>query len=383
MVRVVLAFIILASTAFGSYVIVPGTGSSTAVVDFTSSSGLTYSSSDVEFTSGVAKLVNQWGSDCVFGAKLSSSINADYSKLGGVLTGTAVGTAAIADGLLDLRDGASAKYVHWPSYKNVTLEPNGTIKLKYTPDYEGNPAERQGIFTVTSQSGSSDNSILFWHQSSALQMQLANINSSATLYMSRAWTPTSGVEYELELVYSFNGGNTRIFIDGVQQGAAGTFTNTRDNRLGILRVGVDNSTTPVADFKMRDLVWYDTQRHTAGYTPGYTLPATTYLTTSPTITQTTGTSMSSISAFSAGVTTSGSDAVKFCLDVDGTIKYWNGSAWTTTVTCSNSASSTAAQINSNAATLLSGTATVKVVTVLHSADGSTTPSVSWARITYR
>lgn len=110
----------------------------------------------------------------------------------------------------------------------------------------------------------------------------------------------------------------------------------------------------------------------------------TYPTTDPAISLASAVGMEAITAFSASSSSSGSDSVTFHISIDGTKKYWDGGAWSTsdgTVAQSNSA----ADVNTNIAALsalMTGGVSVNVFAVLESDDGSTTPTVTSFTWTY-
>jgi len=100
----------------------------------------------------------------------------------------------------------------------------------------------------------------------------------------------------------------------------------------------------------------------------------------PTIKPGNTTNMDDLLTFLATVTETGSDAVKFTIEVDGTEKYWTGSAWANS--SGYAQSNTAAEINTNATTLLSAGSRVRPVVYLHSNDGTTTPNIDIITWTY-
>ena len=86
--------------------------------------------------------------------------------------------------------------------------------------------------------------------------------------------------------------------------------------------------------------------------------------------------------FLATIVASGSDAVKFILKVDSQKRYWNGSAWANS-DGTYSQANLAADIETNKASLgISAGATIQVFFFLHSADGTTTPTLSLIDILY-
>lgn len=358
-----------------------GTSSSSVLLDFSSSSQFTYSSSDVVFASGSAMLKNQFASDVVFAATFNSDLNGVYSRAGGSLTSTTTGTITNSGGKADFTAGG-AKHLDFDPKLNCPLTNALALRYKITPNWTGSPSDNQYITEITGNPTDDTNRMIgavatdghmYW-QMSALNNVSDNVNS--------AWSPTSGNEYEIEEDVNFTTGDHRLFIDGTVHNSRTGLTGTRNNACGLMRVGdhYDGATGNVAAFKIRDLVYFDAVQHTTTYTPGYSIPSSKYLTTDPVITQTTGVSISTLVGISGGTTSSGSDSVKFCL-YNGSTNYYYSSGWTTNASCDSTHSSSLSSMNTNAATLSAGTYQVKAV--LHSADGSTTPAVSSVSVVYQ
>lgn len=99
--------------------------------------------------------------------------------------------------------------------------------------------------------------------------------------------------------------------------------------------------------------------------------------------------VSALTGFSASVSASGGDAVQYQLLVNG-VCYWYDTInvlWTTATLGTYSQSNTAAQLNSNVSTLvsalaLSGNVYISPVALLHSNNGSTTPTLTSVTVTY-
>jgi hypothetical protein len=106
-----------------------------------------------------------------------------------------------------------------------------------------------------------------------------------------------------------------------------------------------------------------------------------YPTDNPSIKTNVAINTDGVLSFSSVNSFSGSDSVKFTLEVEGVEKYWNGTSWV------NSSgyvqSNTASDINDHCTSLLiSLGANVKLVVYLHSDDGTTSPTITSETITY-
>lgn len=108
-----------------------------------------------------------------------------------------------------------------------------------------------------------------------------------------------------------------------------------------------------------------------------------YPTTDPPIVPQSATNMNELLSFAAVLAASGSDGVKFQLQLGSTLYWWNGTAWATS-SGAYAQANTYAEIETNKATLTTEEAGVafKVRAVLHSADGSTTPELESATFGY-
>lgn len=113
-----------------------------------------------------------------------------------------------------------------------------------------------------------------------------------------------------------------------------------------------------------------------------------YSTSDPAVTMANQLMLTTLNTFSAVTSVSGSDSVQFQLTVNGTLYWWSSvaSAWQAS-DGTLAQSSTAAQINTNGSTLISGLglttpAYLSVRAILHSATGSTRPSLTSVTIGY-
>ena len=111
-------------------------------LDFSTSTGFSFSSSLIGFTAGTTQLKNQYGPDVVFAAKFSSSTNGDYSRDGGSLTGTKTGAVTITAGKLDLTTDTNYKELSFNPFKNLPFNSTWTVRMRMTPNWSGSPSTR-------------------------------------------------------------------------------------------------------------------------------------------------------------------------------------------------------------------------------------------------
>lgn len=297
---------------------------------FTTPGNYTYNGSDIEVTSGVAQLKSQIAADMTFYANYDSNIDGTWGD--GDLTGSAIGGAAVSGGKLDLSFN-DARYVDYDADLNADSQVTGCVRFLVTPNYTGSPASTQ-IFTCQCQaSGNTNNLVQIQHQATG-PIRFAIFDSTGVTivaYNAATWSPTSGVEYEIEFNFDLTPSSEahRIFIDGVLQGSVQTQAGTRSSSIGLLRVGNNANVSVTANFKIDDLIIFDAVQHTAGYTPGASIPQTKYLETDPTITNNTGFAFTSALGVFVELATKTGAEIKYQNSSDDgtTYKWWNGSAW--------------------------------------------------------
>jgi len=190
------------------------TGTSTDF-SFAASGNYTFLGTDVEVTGGAARLKSQIDATMTFYANYSSNINGTWGN--GTLTGIATGGAAVSGGKLDLSFD-DARYVDYDADLNADSQTTGCIRFLVKPNYTGSPAVTQ-IFTCQCQDiGNNNNLVQVQHQSTG-QIRFAIFDSSGSIiaaYNAAVWSPTSGVEYEIEFNFDLTPSSEahRIFIDG-------------------------------------------------------------------------------------------------------------------------------------------------------------------------
>ena len=252
------------------------------------------------------------------------SVDEDLNYGRGVVAGTLT-NATVAGGLLDCT-GGGIKYCSWGIAKNGDYSQVGAIKFKVTPQYAGIPA---GIRAMVFQgdTASINNRLQMRHMSGTGNLEWNTTDSAGVAIDASnfgAWLPTAFQTYEFEINYDFTNGATRLFIDGVQQGATMVGTGTRDATvMNTLRLGSDRTGGDGQDAYFDDFVVFDKVQHTAGYTAGYTIYNNLYAETVVTLPTMTYTHDHQIAAW---------EDFSMAIDV-GTPRYvfnnnyWTGAAW--------------------------------------------------------
>lgn len=348
---------------------------------FTTPGNYIYDSDKVEIVGGVAKLKSQVPPDETFYANYKNNINGTRGK--GNLTGTPFGGASVLDGKLDLAHNDN-RYVQYDADLNADSQQVGCINFKVIPNYSGTPTTNEYYFTVFKNTGDVANLISFIHSAAAGNLFVSIYDSSAVVKVSiniPAFSPVSGTPYEFELNYDGNTGATRLFIDGIQQGATNTNTFVRDSSINFVRIGEYYTGTNTSNFYIDDIVIYDTVQHTANYTP-QPVSETVYPTTNPTIEMTTGFNLETLEGFIETSTKTGSDEIKYVLKKGNDWYYYSAGNWIITTGDNYTESNTAGTINAVKATFTDTGIESKVKLFLHSANGSTTPEIDQLEVDY-
>lgn len=332
---------------------------------------------DVEVTGGVAQLVSTpFPSDGVLFAPFTLGKDAAWGD--GSLTGTLFGGATVVAGKL-VAEGILNRGVYYEDPSIGAIANVGALRFLFTPNYNGSPAANQNVISLTPPTGAF-NKLMLFHSSSGTLRITANDSVNASIHsaaiIGAVWVPVSGTEYEFEINFNATTGVIEIYIDGVLQGATPANSYTRGTTATRIHAGADASTYQLSNGKYDNVLLFDAVQHTAGYTPGSFPVESNYVKTNPTITTDDGLVFDrTLDILTMLATEPGSDSVTFILSSDDgvTFKYWNGSTW---VGSDNSL----AQSNDIATALanlpaLASSGTFKLRLVLHSDDGSTTPTV--------
>ena len=354
--------------------------SNTQIWTYDNALDFTFDNSVIEIAGNQAKLKNIQPANSTFFANYNTNINGTFGD--GVLTGTATGGAVAANGLLNCK-GATLKYVDYASQDNSDTGLNiGTVRFIYKPDYTGAPANNTGMFSLGKNSGNK-NLLRVWHNTGN-QVQYQVFDSASVQILSAnfgVFSFTAGQSYEIEFNYDFVAGATRLFIDGIKIGNTNLSTGSRSNDQDIIRVGSDILAGYVSDAEFDNFILFNTVQHTANYTPTGIVPSV-YSIADPFILTNEQISASELLTFTEVITALvGSDDIRYIAQISGSDFYWDGA----NVSSSDgtlSQSMSAADFNDNATEFLSLRKTLKLKTILHSGDGTTTPAITSASITY-
>lgn len=290
----------------------------------------------------------------------------------GTLTGT-ISNGSVTGGKAILNAGGDIVYTGTSKINHR----KGTIRMKYTPNYSGNPGALQAFFDFAENNAVNRDRFTVSQQTNG-QIRAFYFDTAGSSQGTNdfgAWSPTAGTEYEIEISWDFTPSSeaVRVFIDGTQLGSTDNkVLTTADDitAVGHFKIGDSNS-----DFDIDDLQVFNEVQHTADFTGEVPRTIPVYASTDQTVSEDTGRSVGELSGFTAVTSEPTGTSVLFNLDVGGTKKWWNGSAWANSDGTS-SQSNTAAVINTNAESLIDSAATIKVNAVLTNSSASDRPSLT-------
>lgn len=357
----------------------------TRVSNFGTPSDYTYDNTLIQISANQAKLKDQRPAASTFFVA-GDSVNADWTS-GGSPTGTASGGAVASAGFLALIT-ANAK-ITWPVATNFDgLIQTGCIRMTVKPNYSGTPANEQDWFD-SSQANANLNNLITLNHGTDGNIHATTFSSSGVQItnISVPFVPVAGTSYEIEFNFDITTGASRLFLNGVQQGATDTNTGARSSNIGFAQMGTNYTTSQHApNFYVKNFIVFTAVQHTANYTSGQAISSTIYPVSNPTIAftaqaLTVDDDFDQFTSLTGTIVAGGSDAIQFVVSTDGgtTFQYWNGTAWA--ASSGYAESNPVATISAN---LMSLTVTDSFLLkgYIHSGDGSTTPNVSNVVLSY-
>ena len=311
---------------------------------FTTSGNYTISDSDkVEVAGGVAKLKGiPTPADLLFYGKFNNSLDAVYSKYGNI-TGNST-NASLTTSVKKFGAGG-IEFEGKPS--RVTYVGGGEIAQIGTISCFVRFADVYTETFVLMLGGGNVNTINFWYQEPNLKLDVYDDTGSIIFALVYSWSPNINTWYHLEADIDVLTGQSALFINGSEVASSGA-TGSRDAITTDLRLGRNLDSDPDSFF-MDDVRIYDTLKHTSNFTPP-TEELTFLSSDKPYIQPSSAFISGDIEYWTLFTETLGSGnegSIAYILsDDDGsTWKYWNGSAWVTGGSSTNS--NTAAEVNAN------------------------------------
>ena len=214
------------------------------------------------------EIINNVNEDVIFHASFANDLDADLSH--GTATGTAINSAAVSSGKLDLSAG-TVKYVTFVANDGNTTLQKGCIRLLVTPNYSGTPSTTK-TFIAINPGVSSANLIYIYHDTDGkLYAYIAGSGGTPLVSPNGAWSPTAGVEDELEFNWDVNAGSPeqRFLKNGTTFGSVGTVTGekTDESLPTLIKIGTNWDNIDTSDFFIRQVTIFNRPQHTADYTP--------------------------------------------------------------------------------------------------------------------
>lgn len=210
---------------------------------------------------------------------------------------------------------------------------------------------------------------------------IASVSGQAiTAYTSFNATITAAGSDAVAFNLSTDNGSTWKYWDGAAWSASSGYSQS--NSGAVVNTNIGALTPTVAGLKYRVFLHSNngqTSPNIDNLIIGYN--DYIYATTNPTIKPTAAIPMQGIFSYINSISATGSDTIKYTIEVQGIEKYWNGSLWVTS--SGYTQSNTAAEINSNVSSLnLVSGYNIKPVIYFHSNDGTTTPTITSLTIEY-
>lgn len=330
----------------------------------------------------VARLVRN--AEVTFAALYNGgTVDADVSRDGGDLTGTPSGGAA-TDGLgnLDLRGINRA--VDYPTTLNVDqLTSQGAIRIGWIPNYNGSPTIDQTIVLIL-KAANDANQLNVRHLSDGrFFVQIRSLNGSVILIAATTvvHVAQAGVLTEIELNFDLSGAQlVQLFIQGVEA-INQSATGNRSGDVDVFRTGDINN---AQDSRISELAVFDQVQHTANYTPG--LAGLLFSKDNPTIKSASTTLVTGVLSFSAIDAIDNPlslDTITHMMEINGQPLWFDGNAWVnsdlstpaTRLATSNIKGDLTAEVLAQLPLAMLGSS-LRVIDVLHSEDGITTPTLS-------
>ena len=238
---------------------------------FAVDTGFTYNNTKAEFVGGVLRKKDQTAANSRMAGFMTTKDLA-WNKTA-TTTGTLNGAPTFGSGKMVCTGSQGVYYT-----KNTAA--SETYKTLYTPNYTTSPPTNVNILSNWNGTNNNDRFGLI-HSSSGNTPRINLYNSAAgaiysTVAIGAAWTPTAGVEYEIEAVLDSAAGTVRVFIDGVLHGTLSPAPWTRGTSSSRYYVGASPVVYNQAEGSFDNPIWFNAANHTVGYTPGYTIAPTIY-----------------------------------------------------------------------------------------------------------
>jgi len=349
--------------------------------DFLTESSFVFDNNKIEFNSGAVQLKRLVPEDASFYAPFTIDENETWNGI----SGTLVGGATIENGKANLK-GGSIKYINFdiPGSYTASL---GSFQIAVTPNYSNAPAGDRIFGSACKSHGDSTNMIELSHKADGnVHLAVHDENDIAFIDVDLdVWLPVAGQEYIFEFSWDFIIGATRVFIDGTQIGATQTATGVRGTDVTILRAGSNYDASVECDVECRYFILFTQPQNVTDYTitiDDLIYSFDMYATDNPFFYPVEPINAESLTSFVATVIEPNADLIRFALQVNGTLRYWDGAAWSNSSGYAQSNSVT--EINTHCESLELSDAGAEIVPVIyvHADVGNSTPTIESLAVEY-
>jgi len=283
---------------------------------FDSDTGFIYDNTKAEFVAGKLQQKDKRPTNSVFYASYLVNQNATWVNGGGTPEGTLNGAAIVENGELNLVGNAYCQY-------NVdiisSLIQQGCIRIRWKPHYTGNAPAVQQLFLGSSNT---TNSINIRHNSNLFQCY---IYAGGVLMcdMSFAFAAVAETVYEVEVNFNGTSGNHRVLIDGITK-KTDIATGTRSACHTYARIGSNSG----QNSSILDVLLFNTEQHTANYTPDWSnIYETIFLESEIETPYFEKSGIGFIESLNNFITTQSGSLVFNIKTETGNYQYWDGLAW--------------------------------------------------------
>ena len=345
--------------------------------DFADDTGFTYTAAEAEFSAGVIQSKDKLPTNAVCAATHTTDQTLAMATFS-PLTGTLVGTPSFVTNVMSCTGLQGSRYTNAAI---GAIAGAGAIKFKYTPNYTTAPPANIDMVQLLRPTSGNHDRIGLTHSPSGNTIRLWLYNSSSTsIYVATAigpaFTPTAGVEYEMELNWDSTAGVVRLFINGALHGTKSPGAWSRNTTATELHIAGTARSYSRAEGDFSDVVLYSAVQHTAGYTSGYIVSESRYLETSVTLPVFTHTGVGTMLSYTGLTLTSETGAIRYQIKTDsGLYKYWNGSAWANS-DGTYAQSNTSADMNTNLPALVDANGAISVYIKMILPAGTTQSSIA-------
>jgi hypothetical protein len=354
-------------------------------INYDTPGNFTYNASFIDIVSNAQlKSLAEAKELCYFNFNTAADTSPTRGSSGGAtLQGVPSSTADISGGKLNFYNSNTSRARLDKAYLNIS---EGEIHFKFTPNFNTIVTDQCifNYFSVGSTSGASEIRMNMQNQGGGITRIWFKVYDSSGVQQINSIVHTvsfvSGTEYDFRLSYDFVTGDHKFYFDGVEVWTDSTTVTMVELGDHTFDIGEGYASFAHANFKMDDL-----RTTNAKYTDGaFSVPVAeffTYSQVAQTIIPNSDIDLDGLESFSESAVIPANSQLKYAMRVGGVDMYWDGAAWVAS-DLSLAQSNTAAEIETNKASLISTGTSLKPVAVVSSTDGYATPVLTSLTIEY-